>query len=128
MFQAERHYDLQHALPLWRPTASANIRLSGKWSLFSILPDLLYVSLHRAIKKMNWLRNKRVRAGAEVSLATSATLPNSGTKSVDNSQGSSAAVSELVSGLDFVLDEWDCEGKLIIFLRLSDWYSTVHEC
>jgi hypothetical protein len=63
---------------------------------------------------MNWLRNKRVRAGAEVSLVTSATMPNSGTKSVDNSQGSSAAVSELVSGLDFVLDEWDCEGKLII--------------
>jgi hypothetical protein len=79
-------------------------------------------------RKMNWLRNKRFRAGAEVSLATSATVPNSGTKSVDNSQGSSAAVSELVSGLDFVLDEWDCEGKLIIFLRLPDWYSTVHEC
>ncbi|KAH8696933.1 hypothetical protein GQ44DRAFT_596436, partial [Phaeosphaeriaceae sp. PMI808] len=68
---------------------------------------------------MNWLRNKRVRRGAEVALVTSAAMPNSGMKSVDNYQGSSAAVLELVSGFDFVLDEWDIEGPLNDQLELQ---------
>lgn len=54
-----------------------------------------------------------MRASAESALLTSATVPNSGLKFVDNSQGCSAAIAELSGLLDVALDQFDSEGMLI---------------
>ncbi|KAJ2988558.1 hypothetical protein NUW58_g3909 [Xylaria curta] len=55
------------------------------------------------------IRQKPVRASARTSLGASATLPTSGTTSIDNSEGASQAVAELLDGLDIALAQIDFE-------------------
>ncbi|KAI3332062.1 alpha/beta-hydrolase [Xylariaceae sp. AK1471] len=57
------------------------------------------------------LRQKRARVVARTGLRTSATLPASGTTSMDNSQGASQAVTELLADLDVALTQISLEDR-----------------
>jgi hypothetical protein len=61
---------------------------------------------------LHHIRHRKVRASAQSALESSAALPNSGFTFVDNSQGASAAVVELLKSLDTALEHIDLEGKL----------------
>lgn len=56
------------------------------------------------------LRQKPARAVAQTGLRASATLPTSGTTSLDNSEGASQAVAELLDTLDSALAQISTEG------------------
>ncbi|KAI0458628.1 hypothetical protein F5B21DRAFT_400071 [Xylaria acuta] len=58
------------------------------------------------------LRQKPVRAAARTSLQTSAALPTSGATSIDNSEGASQAVAELLDSLDLALAQISLEDDL----------------
>ncbi|KAI1740785.1 Alpha/Beta hydrolase protein [Xylaria scruposa] len=55
------------------------------------------------------IRQKPVRAAARTSLQTSAALPTSGATSIDNSEGASQAVAELLDSLDIALAQISLE-------------------
>ena len=63
--------------------------------------------------KLRILKNRQARASATVALAASAGAPDSGVQALENSHGSSAAVSELVSSIGFVLDHVDYDGEFL---------------
>ncbi|KAI0549295.1 Alpha/Beta hydrolase protein [Xylaria curta] len=58
------------------------------------------------------IRQKPVRAAARASLQTSAALPTSGATSIDNSEGASQAVAELLDSLDVALAQISLEDDL----------------
>ncbi|KAI1750000.1 Alpha/Beta hydrolase protein [Xylaria castorea] len=58
------------------------------------------------------IRQKPVRAAVRTSLQTSAALPTSGTTSIDNSEGASQAVAELLDSLDIALAQISLEDDL----------------
>ena len=58
------------------------------------------------------LRRRNIRTSAESSLQAAASVPNSGFTFVDNSQGASAAVSELSKALDIALDNVEFGGTV----------------
>lgn len=66
------------------------------------------------------VRQKPVRAALRTSLQTSATLPTSGTTSIDNSEGASQAVAELLDSLDLALAQISLEGRVYLPPFISD--------
>lgn len=57
------------------------------------------------------LRQKPARAAVQTGLRASATLPTSGATSIDNSEGASQAVAELLDTLDSALAQISTEGR-----------------
>ncbi|KAI0189758.1 Alpha/Beta hydrolase protein [Xylaria flabelliformis] len=60
----------------------------------------------------NIIRQKPVRASAQTSLQASAALPTSGATSIDNSEGASQAIAELLDSLDIALAQISIEDDL----------------
>lgn len=58
------------------------------------------------------LKQPLVRTSTASALSGSATAPASGFTFVENSQGASAAVAELVKSLDFAIEMFDFDGEL----------------
>jgi hypothetical protein len=62
-------------------------------------------------------RHRRVRESAQSASQAAAAVPHSGFTFVDNSQGASAAISELSKALDFALEQIDLEGNEVSLLQ-----------
>ena len=58
------------------------------------------------------IRNRKVRASTTSASVASAGVPDSGFAFINNSQGASAAISELSTRLNDALERIDLEGKL----------------
>jgi hypothetical protein len=65
-----------------------------------------------------FLAHRKWRKATESALSISATLPDSGLTSAQNSQAASAAVVELVQALDETIGQLDLDGT--IFVHRSD--------
>jgi len=60
---------------------------------------------------LRMFRHRKVTASAEITLIASSNLPDSGSVSVENSKGASAASAELLPYLSSCLEDYDPNGE-----------------